>query len=307
MRFLFLIPMVFLLSCCTKQATIVPMENNNIIHRVVAPFNRIMVEGNINLRIHRGKIFKIDLKGHPADLMQVKSLVSHQTLTLNLGKGYPNYGPVSADIYLPTLNAFSYHGSGTIVADNLYSRSLDATIENMGRTTFSGQINLHKLTIGGEGYTHIRGVSSPSLYIKVKGKSRVELSGVMNVSELDLYDGAWISLHWLKSNSLRICGHGQSFIQLAGIAEKLEVELWDRAHFNGRYLRTNRVFVKTHGKSIAEIAAVKRQHSLATDASDIYFYNLPTMKTDFMAFNGAVLDMRDLSPWDIEEYTRYNK
>ena len=45
----------------------------------------------------------------------------------------------------------------------------------------------------------------------------------------------------------------------------------------------------------------------ATENSDIRFYNLPNTKADFMAANGSVLDMRNLS-WPVfEEYTPYNK
>ena len=99
----------------------------------------------------------------------------------------------------------------------------------------------------------------------------------------------------------------QSFIQLAGAVGKLDVELWGKACFRGRYLRADRAFVKTHDVSVAEISAVKRQHTLANDASDIHFYNVSTMKADFMGFDGAVLDMRDLGLPFTQEYTRYNK
>ena len=101
-----------------------------------------------------------------------------------------------------------------------------------------------------------------------------------------------LSLYWVKSRELTIRARGKSFIQLAGVVDKLDVELWGQAHFGGRYLRAMRSFVKTHNQSVAEISAVKRQHTLASDTSDIHFYNIPTMKADFMANNGAVLDMR---------------
>ena len=87
----------------------------------------------------------------------------------------------------------------------------------------------------------------------------------------------------------------------------MEVELWNHADFNGRYLRASRAFVKTHDNSVAKISAVRRQHTLASDASDIYFYNLPEMRTDFMAYDGAVLDMRDWNLLCEQEYTIYNK
>ena len=99
---------------------------------------------------------------------------------------------------------------------------------------------------------------------------------------------------------------GNAFVQLAGIADRLDVELWGNARFRGRYLRANTLFVKTHDSSLAEVSAVKRQHTLASGSSDIHFYNIPQLKTDLMAFNGAVLDMRDWNnPWT-QEYNQYN-
>ena len=96
-------------------------------------------------------------------------------------------------------------------------------------------------------------------------------------------------------------------IQLAGIVNRLEVELWGAARFKGRYLRAQRSFVKTHDKSVAEISAVNHQSTLATDASDIYYYNIPDTRADFMAFNGSVLNMREWSLYELQEFTRYNK
>ena len=117
----------------------------------------------------------------------------------------------------------------------------------------------------------------------------------------------WLSMYWIKSKMLIVRGRGAAFIQLAGVADRLDVELWGKAQFHGRYLRANNAFVKTHNQSLAEIAAVNKQHTLASDNSDIHFFNIPSMKTDFMAFNGAVLDMRDWNMPLMQEYNQYNK
>jgi hypothetical protein len=85
------------------------------------------------------------------------------------------------------------------------------------------------------------------------------------------------------------------------------VELWGVAQFKGRYLRAQRSFVKTHDKSVAEISTVNHQSNLATDASDIYYYNIPNTRADFMAYNGSVLDMREWDRADMQNFNRYNK
>ena len=94
---------------------------------------------------------------------------------------------------------------------------------------------------------------------------------------------------------------------MAGIVGTLDMELQGSARFNGRYLRGTDVFAKTYDHSVADICVTKTQHTLASNSSNIYFHNLPKMKADFMAFDGAVLDMRDLSAPFLQEYTQYNK
>ena len=65
--------------------------------------------------------------------------------------------------------------------------------------------------------------------------------------------------------------------------------------------------MKTHDKSIAAIASLDRQHTLANDQSDIYFYAIPQMKTDLMDCNGSVLDMRAWNAYSLRKYDNYNK
>lgn len=294
---------------CTKSVTIIPPPAKKVLqHRQLPAFNQVTVEGNVNVSLHTGYAHpKLILHGDPTDLLQVKTVVTGSSLLISVGKGYPRCGPITAEIRGRYLNAFNYRGAGTITGNNLRSGLLDLSIDNPGRTTLGGKIFLRKLTVSGGGYTQISGISSQNLQLAIADKSRVQLSGMVNITRLNLDSDAWLALYWVKSNALIVRARGHSFVQLSGVVGKLDVELWEQAQFKGRYLRAGRAFVKTHDKAIAELSAVRRQHTLATDASDIYFYNIPTMRTDFMAFNGAVLDMRDWDLYDMQEYDRYNK
>ncbi|CEK12085.1 GIN domain-containing protein [Legionella hackeliae] len=308
-RFFLLVFIILLGTSCSKHVTVIPPAAKKALqYRQLPAFNQVTIEGNVNVSLHTGyKHPQLILHGDPTDLLQVQTAVSGSSLSISVGKGYPRCGPITAEIRGRYLNAFTYHGAGTITGNNLHSRVLDLSIENPGRTTLGGSIFVRRLAISGGGYTQISGISSQNLQLSIEDKSRVHLSGTVNITRLNLDNDAWVAMYWIKSNALIIRAKGQSFMQLAGVVGKLDVELWDKAHFNGRYLRAGRAFVKTHDKSVADIAAVRRQHTLATDASDIYFYNIPSMKTDFMAFNGAVLDMRDWDLFDMQEYDRYNK
>lgn len=276
--------------------------------RSVSDFKEVQVEGIINVGLHTGYSKpKVILRGDPRDLAHVTVNVSQGLLHVKLGEGYPDYGNVHADIRGKSLHGFTYHGSGVIKGTKMHTNRLDLTIDNNGTTMLGGHLGLQCLKIRGQGETHINDIHTKHLTLDLAGRSNVQLKGIANLASVHMKDNVRLSLYWVNSSILKIRGQGHAYLQLAGIADKLLVELCDFAHFNGRYLRANHAFVKTHDKAIADIAAVQRQHTLASDASNIYFYNLPEMKTDFMAYDGSVLDMRDWSMPYIEQYNHYNK
>ncbi|QBR83120.1 hypothetical protein E3983_01355 [Legionella israelensis] len=274
----------------------------------VSGFNSVDVEGVIDVSLHSGYSKpQVILYGDPRDLKQVQVFVTNQRLYVKVGKGYPDCGRITAVIHGHRLYAFKYKGVGVVKGTKLNSSSLALDIDNDGSTILKGHLALTTLNISGKGSTQIHGISNRGLRINMKGKPRVQLTGQTSLTSLNLTGSGWLSLYWVNSPFLRVCAYGSAKAQLAGIVDELHVELWDSAKFKGRYLRANRTFVKTHQRSIAEISTLKKQHSLASDASDIYYYNIPTMQTNFMAFNGAVLDMREWPQHDLEEYDRYNK
>ena len=275
--------------------------------RAVPAYSRVIVNGPFNVKLHTGyRKPEVILQGDSQDLQQVFTRVQNNTLIITVGAGYPKAGQLSVDIRTQTLNAFSYDGVGTISGPQLNTRYLDLAISNPGNTVLGGHLGLHRLVARG-GFLRLSGVTGYNIQIVMIGQPRIQLVGLFNFNTLNLHGDGFLSGYWIKNDRLIIKQHGNVHVQLAGIAKVLEVELWDHADFNGRYLRANRAFVKTHGQSVAKISAVDRQHTLATDASDIYFYNLPVMRTDFMAYEGAVLDMRDWNLLSMQEYTIYNK
>jgi len=273
--------------------------------RTVSSFNQVDAAGLLNVTLHTGYSRpQVVLKGDPRDLAQATTVVSNNVLIIRAGN--PRFGAISADVRGKYLNSFIYKGVGTINGPNVYSGLLDLNITNSGATTLAGNIYLRKLEIHG-GNVQITGVKAQNLQLIMSDNAKVQLAGVANISNLTLDGDGSFGMYWVKSNFLRVCARGKTFVQLAGVANKLDVELWDNARFNGRYLRAKRNFTKTHDHSIAEITALDRQHTLATDASDIYFYKIPDMKMDFMAYNGAVLDMRDWNRLEMRDYDRFNK
>ncbi|KTD46656.1 hypothetical protein Lrub_1578 [Legionella rubrilucens] len=313
-RFLVLIFIGFLLSGCHRQAVATEQQPGAVATvrstqvRSVPSFNHVIARGRLNVDLHTGYSKpQVILRGAASDLQQVVTKVQNGQLLIQIGEGYPRCGAVSVEVRGHYLNSFTYQGGGVITGSRLHSGLLDLSIDNPGNTTLGGDIFLRKLDVRGSGNVQISGVHAHYLQLSMRGKPHVQLTGMANLSMVELAGEGWFSMYWIKSDKLKIRAKNKAFMQLAGIANVIDVELWGNAQFKGRYLRANRAFVKTHDRAVAELSAVKRQHTLASDASDIYFYNLPEMRTDFMAYNGAVLDMRDWGYYSIQEYTRYNK
>lgn len=313
-RSFLVIILAILLAACSRFShhergvTMAPIPQSSQQFRQVAVFRGIRINGALDVSLHTGySTPQVLLRGDPRDLAQVVTKVVNGVLFVSLGKGYPHFGRVQVDIHTRYLNAFEYHGRGLIIGKHLRTSMMSLVLDNPGKTYLRGQLGLERLVVTGGGYTELDRISGSGLSIKVSGKSRLKLGGIINLTCLELEGDSLISLYWVKARALVIRAKDNSFVQLAGVVNRLDVELWGNARFFGRYLRAKRAFVKTHNQSVAEVAAISHQHTLATDTSDIRFYHLPTMRTDFMAFEGAVLDMRDLSRPNLKMNNDFNK
>ncbi len=309
MRVMILVISLLSISSCARWHHSTP-KKNPVVHKngPITAFTQVEVDGNIDIQLFTGSkapqvILQADIRDRSGVFMHVRNGV----LYISVGKGYPHFGTIHADVHSRYLTHFTYHGHGTITGRNIQSKRLDITLQNDSKTQLQGQINLHALTIKGTGITQISGIHSSDLNITLSGKPHVELAGIMNASHLSLSGNSWLSLYWVKSQHLHIRAKNHAFVQLAGKSDMLDVVVHNNARINSRYLRSKQLFIKTYDNAVADIAVTGSQHTLASDHSNIYFYTIPDFKTDFMANSGAVLDMR---PWDnpvLEERNRYNR
>lgn len=314
LRSISLLCLVLSLTNCSRphatyatEYTVAPIQRS-MQPRLVEPFTRVVVNGNIDVTLYTGDPHpRVILQGDARNLSDVQTTVRDGLLYVNIGKGYPHLGRVHADIRTRYLTSFAYHGAGKVTADNLQSGMLDLSIDNKNETRIKGNIALRKLIVAGSGDTQISGIKGRMCQIKLTGSPRVKLAGIIDITSLNMAGKSFLSLYWVNANVLKIRAKDKAFIQMAGVVETLDLALDDHARFNGQYLRGTDVFVKTFGHARADISAIKTQHTLASGASNIYFHNLPKMKADFMAWNGAVLDLRNWNSPDFQEGTRFNR
>lgn len=277
----------------------------NIHHRPINQFTHLDVHGNVNLTIRTGRHKpKLILDGDPNLLKCTTAYVAENTLYIAGCIEDESTPPIQAIIETRHLDGLSYRGNGNIRAESIHANMDSLILDTPGKTKLSGKVRVMNLELK-RGYLEVKGLSSPRLTVSLFNNARAKLTGIVSLRKLKLAGNNWFSLSWADSPRLTIESRGNSYFQIAGIVNWLDAELWDHSRFNAKFLRVHRSFVKTHDNAIAEITTTAHQHTLATDASDILFYKLPKNQTNFMAFDGAVLDMRHLEDPNIEEPERY--
>ncbi len=305
MRSISLILLILSLTNC--KTTSIPAQDN-MQTRTAGSFTHVQVEGDIDVTLYTGDAKRrVILHGNQQGFPFVEININNGLLQVTKRKAPGSIGRVSVEIPVRYITSFTYKGTGTITGKNLQSGWLDLSIHNKGNTTLDGKIKLHRLDVSGSGRSRITGITGSLNQIKTSGNARVQLGGEMHITSLHASGNSWISLYWVQGDVLRVRAKNNAFIQIAGTANTLDVALKDHARFNGRYMRGTDVFVKTFDHAVADISAVKTQHTLASDTSNIYFHHLPDMKADFMACDGSVLDMREWELPNLQEYTRYNR
>jgi hypothetical protein len=304
---LIVIPIFLLLTHCVEPPP--PVSQPTVIQKgITLPnFTHVAILGAVNVQLHTGCKPKIVLRGAPEDVAKVQIGGGGRLLRV-MFRGAPAPFGIHLDIYVPTLKGFSYKGVGRIRGEHLNTDALNLSLDNKGTTVLKGHIGLHRLKVKDGRLTRIEDVYSQHLMVQFIDKPRVILSGDVNLAYLNMQNGGIFYLKGVRSNRLKIRAGDNAIIALAGRATRLDIELWGKACFKGRYFRALDTFVKTHNHARASIVTLQRQHALALDDSDIYFYKIPMINASFMGDNGAVLDMIEWRRYLVgEDYSLYNK
>lgn len=254
-------------------------------------FTQIKASGKMNLRVQtHSRGTWVRLYGDSRDLCQVKWLVQHNTLTIH-SENSDQHAPVDVVVNTPQLSSLSFDGQGTLTAKHIRSKQLDLSIHNKGFSTIEGNMNLRHVDLSGWGKIEIKSRSNHAMNLFLSGSVQAKIVGLTNLKTLHMSDKSYVSLYWIKSQTLQVIMTDNARAQMAGIAHVAYINMDKNSNLNARYLRATEAFVKTHDDALAKIAVVRTQHTLAKDQSNIYYFNPATYETNFMAQNGAVLDL----------------
>lgn len=260
-------------------------------------FTHIDVKGELILNIHMGARRPwFSMHGDSRDLRNVewKLKTKTRTLRVRLDGRFPKHGPVTIDVGVQELNSILYHGNGNVTGRRLRSDGLDLDIDNAKNTTtlLDGRMNLRNVSLRGEGnYILNGGGNNLHLHLVIGEKARVTIKGTMSLKLLEMTGGSFLNLSRVQAKDLRVMMSNESGARLAGSAKWALIKADGNSRFDGQHLHITEAFVKTYDNAIAQIFVTSKQHTLASDQSNIYYYNNATYQTDFMAENGTVLNL----------------
>ncbi|OGV36836.1 MAG: hypothetical protein A3E88_00445 [Legionellales bacterium RIFCSPHIGHO2_12_FULL_35_11] len=320
-RLLILIIAASLLSSCTWRYNFWqhfshPKSNKPLVStpkmvkitQKTSPFTKVNVTGKLDVCLHPQSTFdQIVIHGDSRDVENIQRSVIHNELFISFGKGYPKGCRPKIDIYMRNIISFTYHGFGDVIAKNFVGNCMDLLIDNQRTTLLDGAFSVRKATFMNTGQTKLRGLKSCAMVMDLRGNTDVKLVGYANVASINMSENSKLSLYWIKSKLIKVALKDRAKAQLAGVAETLDAKLCDKSRLNARYLMSKNSFIKTYNDATAEISVTKNQHTLAQDRSNIYYYFLPETKTDFMAADGSVLDMREWERPFLKSTDRYNQ
>lgn len=283
------------------QAGYLPPQQGSEDQRLVGYFTSLVVSGSADIDIRTGsQQSALTLTGDPKDLQHVIVTEKNDTLIIRMDEGFPwyTYSPVHITVSTQFLNNLTtQHYSGHLQASNLNTSyfNADINLESTGAVALNGKVGLHHLAISGSGNTQIHGINSQFVEVSMRDNAAADLTGIANLQSLNARGKGSLRLYWVDSDTdtLTIRQHDETYVELAGVAKTLDLKLYDHARFNGRYLRAKHGYIKTYDNSTADIQLLNTRAVVADNNSTINFYGKPPYKSDFMARNGAILDIND--------------
>lgn len=302
-QWILIISLLIPLMGCQSLSSYLPQKNNpqiiyaktNTLYYYPGKFDQLYVRGKVTLTIHTGARRPwLTIHGDTRDLEQIKWSVKNDILRVRMEKSYPKYGPVTVDVGAKQLKMFMYRGKGNVTGRRLYSKKLDVIIisKKPSVTVLEGRMNLRHVILRGSGKVLIKNSGTKQqMDVTIVGKTRVKLLGTTNLQELTMADYSSLILPSIKTKRIKVTMEDYARLQIKGSAQWANIDLSGYSRFYGRYLKLNEAFVKTHNYARAYIAISDKQHTLAMDSSDIYYYKVPTYNNNFMGKSGSVLNL----------------
>lgn len=259
-------------------------------------FTGIEADGAFDITLIQGNEKPyVKLSGYRQMVDAIQPIVTDEMLHIH-AKSVPiqDATRVKVEVHMPYVNRIRYTGHATVSGQGIKSALLDIDVDGDGHVDLDGRLAVRNLAADGTAHVKLRGVDSNNLNIHLGDAAVLDIDGKARLRKLDVSGRSVLHMQWIDSPELIVQTRDMAQVKLAGAAKLLRAEAWDRSVIDAKYLRAERAFVKTYNTALAELNVSETQGTLASNESNIYFYNDADLHADFMAHEGSVLDMQYL-------------
>lgn len=285
-------------SIIVKQKSIQPISNSQQRQRILQSFTAINTYGPTNYQIVvGGKTNFIEVFGNPTLIPTMQYCVTNGTLQLsykNKVKLPLDSEPLLVVLHATQLNQINQRGTGSITVNYLTPQLLRVNKTGPGNLIIKGRVKLVQLNAVGPGIILADKIKTSDLFMNIRTSGMVKLTGTVALAILKFSGSGNLQMYWVNSNNLIVRTAGRSTVSLAGIAELVNAFAYGHSHLNLRFLRTKTMFVKSYGDASVDVWVQDNLFTLASNNSNIYYYNYPDYKSRMMQDSGTVLTMADI-------------
>ncbi|RSK49498.1 head GIN domain-containing protein [Hymenobacter rigui] len=176
--------------------------------RSVGTFTSVGLGGSMKVVLRQGSPQKVEVEGEAEDLAHLETVVSNGKLRINTkkqsGMSWYNFkAPVTVYVTVPTINALSVSGSGSIkAADGIKADKLD-------------------LGVSGSGTIQLTSVTATKISSSLSGSGTIQAAGVAPEQEISVSGSGGVQASKLQSKtcSISISGSGDCRVQATQLLE----------------------------------------------------------------------------------------
>ena len=266
---------------------------------VTPPFHTLRVDGPINIAMKNDEVESpVLIVGDVDNVSHVRVDVLNNCLRLRMDAHYRTKPESRLTVYVNTaqVEKLIYNGNGSVSGNNLDRAPSTIISSGSGSIKLQGKnLAICQITASEQSYIDINGLQTSQLTIKQTGDSHIVLRGNIVLQEVNSSGNSTLDIYWVNSTYVNVRASDRSYIKLAGIADLLDVRLSQRAFLDAKNLRAEKGFINTTSNARADVSLQKVLGALASDFSDIYYYQDSYYVGGYMRDAGAVFRMNGIA------------
>ncbi len=207
-NFLFLIPAIILLSACNGDCIKGEGEADRRMVEI-APFDGIVVEGPIEVRLRRSDTQHVDIEAQPNIRELLETEVREGTWFIRTSQCYNSNKDMIVYVDLPMLRSISIQGSGDVISEDQFDGE-DITLEIAGSGDLEVIVNARKVnaSIKGSGDMEIVGMCQQFI-ASINGSGDLQAGDLQSAqAKAEIIGSGDINLHVTDALEATVTGSG---------------------------------------------------------------------------------------------------